>query len=65
LFDIVACKRELYEFIDVVHLNGKKFWTKDAWKLFSQIKDLPSRYLDMLKLWVSVLVVLARTIACE
>jgi hypothetical protein len=38
-FDITSCKRELYEFIDVVHLNGERFLMKDAWKIFSQTKD--------------------------
>ena len=64
-FDIAACKTELYEFIDVLHLNGERFPMKDAWKVFSQIKDWHSRYPNMLKLWQAILVILASTVACE
>ena len=64
-FDIAACKIELYEFIDVLHLNGERFPMKDAWKVFSQIKDWHSRYPNMLKLWQAILVIPASTVACE
>ena len=36
VFDIAACERELYEFIDVLHLNGEGFSMKGAWRVFSQ-----------------------------
>ena len=65
LFDIVSCKRELYEFIDVFYLNGERLPMKDAWKVFSQTKDWHSRYPHMLKLWQVVLEIPARTVACE
>jgi hypothetical protein len=65
MFDITACKRELYEFIDVVHLNGERFSMKDAWKVFSQTKDWHSRYPNMLKLWQAMLVIPTSTVACE
>ena len=65
LFDIAACKREIYEFIDVLYLNGKTFPMKDAWKVFSQTKYWHSRYPNMLKLLQAVVVIQANTVACE
>jgi len=49
-FDIAVCKRKLYEFIDVVNLNGERFRMKDAWKIFCQTKDRHSKYPNMFKL---------------
>ena len=65
VFDIATCERELYEFIDVLHLNGEGFSMKDAWRVFSQAKDWHLRYPNMLKLWQSILVIPANTVACE
>ena len=65
VFDIVACERELYEFIDLLHLNGEGFSMKDAWRVFSQTKDWHFRYPNKLKLWQSILVIPANTVACE
>ena len=65
LFDIAACKREIYEFIDVLYLNGETFPMKDAWKVFSQTKYWHSRYPHMLKLWQAVLEIPERIVGCE
>ena len=64
-FDIVSCKRELYEFIDVLYLNGERLPMKYAWEVFSQTKDCHSGYPHMLKLWQARLEIPTRTIACE
>ena len=65
VFDIATCERALYEFIDVLHLNGERFSMKDAWRVFSQAKDWHLRYPNMLKLWQSILVIPTNIVACE
>lgn len=66
VFDIAACGRELYEFIiNVLHLNGERLSMKDACRVLSQRKAWHLRHPNMLKVWQSILVIPASTIACE
>jgi hypothetical protein len=64
LFDFESWLKELHTFVDTLHVNCEGSSMKYSWRIFCATK-LYKKFLNMSKLWQTILTILASTVACE